>query len=102
MPKYYVHSGGVRAVVDAANEEEAAIQAVQLSCDQRDTIHVGGNLEDAHYPDSDPGELHDAIFVSEKGFDRADARAFDTLEIVAIWQGYAFPWSEEHVPRLEV
>ena len=102
MPKYYVQSGGVRAVVDAADEEEAAIKAVQWSCDQHDTIYAGGNLEDVHYPDSEPGELHDDIFVSEKGFSRADAKVFDTLEIVAIWQGYAFPLSGDHVPRVEV
>ena len=98
MPKYYVQSGTVRAVVDAADAEEAAITAVQWSCDQHDTIHVEGSLEEMHYPDSEPGELHDDIFVSEIGFNRADAKAFDTLDIVAVWQGYAFPWNEDHVP----
>jgi hypothetical protein len=101
MPKYYVQSGPVRAVIDAADAEEAAIKAVQWSCDQRDTIHGGATLESLHYPDDEPGEMHDDIFVSETGFDRDDAKAFDTLEIVALWQGYAFPWDEQRVPGVE-
>jgi len=95
MPKYYVQSGAVRAVVDASDAEHAAIKAIQWSCDQRDTIQIDPSLEVMRYPDSEPGELLDDIFVSEIGFDRDDAQAFDTLDIVAIWQGYAFPWDEE-------
>jgi hypothetical protein len=94
MAKFYVESGKLQLVVMAGNREEAAVKAVQFSCDQRDTVHPGNKLEDAQYPVADPAELHDDIFVSEKGFGRDDAVRFDTLETVALWQGYAFPWDE--------
>ena len=32
------------------------------------------------------------IRVSEQGFGRSDALVFDTLDIIPVWQGYAFPW----------
>jgi hypothetical protein len=36
--------------------------------------------------------LDDEIQVSEVGFGRDDALAFDTLNVVAIWQGTMFAW----------
>ena len=30
--------------------------------------------------------------VSERGFGQLDAKVFDTLDIVAAWQGAAYPW----------
>ena len=37
-------------------------------------------------------ELQEEIRVSEQGFGRSDVQVFETLDIVAAWQGYAFPW----------
>jgi hypothetical protein len=94
MAKYYVESGKLRRVITAGNAEEAAVKAVQLSCDERDTVHTRNPLEGAHYPLSDAVELRDEILVSERGFGCPQAVRFDTLDMVAIWQGYAFPWDE--------
>ena len=37
-------------------------------------------------------QLHDFILVGEQGFDEPDGQVFDTLDIVAAWQGQSFPW----------
>ena len=65
MPKFYVQSGDLQLVIMAVDAEEAAIKTVQLSCDQRDTLHLNDSLENAQYPQSDALELHDDIFISE-------------------------------------
>ena len=101
MSKFYVQSGDLQLVIMAVDAEEAAIKTVQLSCDQRDTLHLNDSLENAQYPQSDALELHDDIFISEKGFGTRDAQRFDTLETVAICQGYAFPWDDSESPSLQ-
>ena len=37
-------------------------------------------------------QLADQIRVNETGFSGKDGETFDTVEIAAMWQGYAFTW----------
>jgi hypothetical protein len=92
MPKFYVESGHARCVIDATDAEIAAIKAFQWSCDRWDSVHVPESLDEAQATEADGWELGEEIRVSEQGFDRPDARIFETLDIIPIWQGYAFPW----------
>ena len=93
MAKYYVESGPVKLVVDATNAKKAAVKAFQWSCDRQATIQADSPLEHVQAAEELGWQLHEIIHVSEIGFDRPDAQVFDTLDIVAIWQGYAFPWT---------
>jgi len=42
--------------------------------------------------EADGWELGEEVRVNEQGFGRPDAQVFDTLDIIPVWQGYAFPW----------
>jgi hypothetical protein len=92
MSKFYVESGPARCVIDATDAEDAAIRAFQWSCDSHDSVLASKPLVEAAAAEFDDWELSEQIRVSEQGFGRADAQVFDTLDIVAAWQGYAFPW----------
>ena len=92
MPKFYVESGPARCVVDATNVEDAAIRAFQWSCDSRDSVLAPEWFDEAAAAEFDGWELGEEIRVSEQGFGRSDAHVFDTLDLVPVWQGYAFPW----------
>jgi len=92
MPKYYVKSGRVELVLQARNAREAAIKAFQWSCDSRDSLQAPESFDAPSITDADGWDLGEGIRVSEHGFDRPDARVFDTLDIIPVWQGYAFPW----------
>jgi len=92
MAKYYVESGHVRVVFDARNSTEAAVKAFQWSCDKQSGIEVQSPLEHLWEAEERGWQLDDEIRVSEIGFGRDDALSFDTLEVVAIWQGCLFPW----------
>ena len=92
MPKFYVESGPARCVIDAPDAEDAAIKAFQWSCDSRDSVRAPLALDQAAVTEAEGWELHEEIRVSELGFGRPDAQVFDTLSIVAAWQGEAFPW----------
>ena len=92
MPKFYVESGNARCVIDATDAENAAIKAFQWSCDSRDSVQAPESLDETPVTDADGWELGEEIRVSEQGFDRPDARVFETLDIIPVWQGNAFPW----------
>jgi len=94
MAKYYVESGGVRLIFDAPGAIEAAVSAFQWTCDKQAGIEADSPLELVWQAEERGWQLDDAIRVSEVGFGRDDADVFDTLEVVAIWQGYLFPWSD--------
>ena len=92
MAKYYVQSGHVKLILDAADARQAAIDTFQWSCDKQATIHADSPLEHIQTAERYGWQLEDVIRVSEIGFDRRDAEEFDTLDIVAAWQGCTFPW----------
>ncbi len=92
MPKYYVQSGPVKLVVDARNAKKAAVKAFQWSCDKQSTIESESPLEHIQAAETMGWQLEDNVVVSERGFDSPNASVFDTLDVVALWQGYAFPW----------
>jgi hypothetical protein len=92
MAKYYVQSGHVKLILDAEDARQAAIDTFQWSCDKQTTIHADSPLEHVQMAEHFGWQLDDVIQVSELGFDRADSEQFDTLDIVAAWQGCAFPW----------
>ena len=84
--------GTVTLVLDAESEVDAAVRAFQWSCDKQATIEAGSPLEHIQTAEALGWQLEETISVSERGFDQPDAQSYDTLEIVAAWQGYAFPW----------
>jgi hypothetical protein len=92
MPKFYVESGPVRCVTDATDAEDAAIRAFQWSCDNRDSAQALASLDETAVTEADGWSLGEEIRVSEQGFDCPDVRVFETLDIIPVWQGYAFPW----------
>ena len=92
MAKYYVKSGQVRMVFDAENPTEAAVRAFQWSCDKQDGIEAESPLEHLLAAEEQGWQLDDSIRVSELGFGRDDDLAFDTWDVVAIWQGVMFAW----------
>ena len=92
MPKFYVESGPARCVIDASNVEDTALRAFQWSCDGREGVLVPESLDEMAAAEFDGWELGEKMRVSEQGFGRPDAQVFDTLDLVAVWQGYAFPW----------
>ena len=95
MAKFYVESGKVSLVLQAANAHQAAIQAFQWSCDRQASLHTNCPLEHVQLAERLGWQLEETIFVSEQGFGQIDAEVFDTLDIVAAWQGFSFPWTSE-------
>jgi hypothetical protein len=92
MAKFYIESGDVRVVFDADNATQAAVKAFQWSCDRQAGITAESPLEHLWVAEERGWQLDDEVRVSEVGFGRADADVFDTLSVVAIWQGSLFPW----------
>ncbi|MFI4875010.1 MAG: hypothetical protein ACIALR_06725 [Blastopirellula sp. JB062] len=84
MSKYYVESGSVRLVIQAADARRAALWSVHRVMeqvlplveevpDEADQEPVGGMV------------LGDAINLNEQGFGRVADTQYDTLEVVAEW-----------------
>ncbi len=92
MAKYYVESGQVRVVFDAADATEAAVRAFQWSSDKQAGIEAESPLEHLGQVEERGWQLKDQIRVSELGFGRDDALVLDTLQVVANWLGNLFPW----------
>jgi hypothetical protein len=92
MAKYYVQSGAVQLVLQARSPKRAAVAAFQWSCDRQATIDAESPLEHVHIAEQLGWQLEEVISVSERGFGHVDATVFDTLDIVAAWQGDSFPW----------
>jgi hypothetical protein len=92
MPKYYVESGKVRLILDAQTAEQAAVKALQWSCDRQAEVFAESPAELIREAEALEFRLDDEIKVNETGFGRFDAQTFDTLDIAAAWQGAAFGW----------
>jgi hypothetical protein len=92
MPKYYVQSGPVQLVFDAMNARQAAVKAFEWTCERQSQIKASSALEHVLEAERLGYQCHDFILVGEKGFDEPEGEVFDTLDVVAAWQGEAFPW----------
>ena len=97
MAKYYVQSGAVELVLQARSAREAAVKAFQWSCDRQASIHTNCPLEHVRLAEQMGWQLEDTICVSQRGFQQRDAVLFDTLDIVAAWQGFAFAWTAQAI-----
>lgn len=91
MAKFYVQSGPVRLVLDAATDLEAAIKAFQWTCDKQATIELECPIAHLEEAERQGWQMHELVHVSERGFSkpgctRPDAHEFDTLLVVAAWQ----------------
>ncbi|MBM3966870.1 MAG: hypothetical protein FJ308_17665 [Planctomycetes bacterium] len=93
MPKFYVQSGSLRAVIHSADQRRAALWVIQRAMDpilpeEHEEVLVGSagecNPPMANAP-NDFVALGPAILLSELGFDREDATQFDTLEMFSQW-----------------
>ena len=82
----------MRLIFGAENPLAAAVKAFQWTCDRQAEIYAASPLEHVCEAETRGWQLDDLIRVSEVGFGGADAEVLDTLDVVAIWQGYAFPW----------
>jgi hypothetical protein len=79
MPKYYVQSGELELVTTASDPRAAAIWAVHRAL--APTLPF---VSEAPARRS-LAALGHTLAVSQRGFDRADAEEFCTLEIMAEW-----------------
>lgn len=87
MAKFYVESGSLRLIVDAADARRAALWAVHRALE-----HILPNEEEEldvdNLPEVEPigaMVLGDAIRLSERGFENNDATHFETLDIISEW-----------------
>lgn len=89
MAKYYVQSGSVNLVVDAADELRAALWSVHRTMEpvipsEEDCLH--DEEVDWHSVEAVGGMvLGDTIRLSERGFNAEDATELDTWQVVAEW-----------------
>ena len=92
MPKFYVESGEMQMVIQAERSHDAAVCAFHTFCERRTESLISAGRDDDRRSADD--ELQDTIRVDERGFGRDDAEVFDTLDVLAAWQGCAFPWED--------
>ncbi len=84
MSKYYLQSGTLRVVISAEDEMRAALWAVHRAMQQIVPLYEDELLSPEEKSQFAALEglvvLGDDIFISEQGFDRADALQFATLK----------------------
>ena len=84
MAKYYVQSGTMRSVVQAASSRKAALWAIHQVLGQVLPLN-----SDADAAGNDPVQevtmLSAKVAVSERGFDRDDASSLLTMDVVTEW-----------------
>jgi hypothetical protein len=85
MPKYYVESGPVRLIFDAATAKQAAVMAFQWTCDKQAEIEAITPLDHLLEAEERGWQLADEVWVNEQGFSRWDGAVFETLEIFEAW-----------------
>ncbi len=85
MPKFYVESGPIRLIFDAATAEEAAVRAFQWTCDKQTEIQAVSPLDHILEAEERGWQLGDEIRVNEQGFGRWDGESFNTFDIVEAW-----------------
>ena len=89
MPKYYVESGRIRLVLTADDAEQAAVDALQWSCDRQAEVYSQPSRDLIRDAEAMEYMLDDEIQVNETGLD-GGGEVFDTQDIAADWQGVAF------------
>ena len=85
MPKFYVESGPVRLIFDAATAEQAAVMAFQWTCDKQAEIEAASPLDHLLEAEERGWQLGDEVAVNEQGFGRWDGEVFETLDIFEAW-----------------
>jgi hypothetical protein len=85
MPKYYVQSGPVQPIFDAADAEQAALMAFQWTCDKQAEIEAATPLDHVIEAEERRWQLGDDIVVNEQGFRRLDGKLFDMRDIFELW-----------------
>jgi hypothetical protein len=89
MAKYYVQSGTVRTVVSADDCEKAALWVVHLAMQQVVPVYDDSELSPQEKSDVAIVQgvmvLGNSVRLSEQGFDRDDATALDTFDLVVHW-----------------
>jgi hypothetical protein len=83
MAKFYVQSGNLKMVLQARDSRSAAIWAAHRKLGE--TMPFLGDTNDQPTFSGNECGLAETIKVSQQGFDRRDAKVFDTLEIVSEW-----------------
>jgi len=84
MAKFYVQSGNVNMVLQARDSRCAAIWAAHRTLgdnlpfiDEQPADEMTSNVETPR--------LGETVRVSQRGFDRPDAKVFETLDVVSEW-----------------
>ena len=85
MAKYYVQSGTVQLIFDAADAEQAAVMAFQWTCDKQAEIEAATPLDHVIEAEERGWQLGDDIVVNEQGFDRWEGELFNTRDIFEVW-----------------
>jgi hypothetical protein len=85
VPKFYVESGPVRLIFDAATAEQAAVMAFQWTCDKQADIESASPLDHLLEAEERGWQLEDEVTVNEQGFGRWDGEAFETLDVFEAW-----------------
>ena len=94
MAKYYVQSGSCRMVLDAQDAEAAALTAMHSRlADLAFLYEADSEFTEPQRLDQVLMqaliELEATVLVSELGFDRSDAEAFETFELAVQWHQLA-------------
>jgi hypothetical protein len=86
MAKFYVESGTLRAIVDSADADRAALWAIHTAMEQVMPLDAVGEVSLEQTCDaSDHVSLGESIQLSEIGFGREDALQIDTFEAFQHW-----------------
>jgi hypothetical protein len=84
MAKFYVESGNLRTVISASNSRGAALWAAHRALS--DVLpFVGTECENPTNNQTPPFKLGEWVRVSQRGFGRADCRAYPTLDLISEW-----------------
>lgn len=89
MAKFYVQSGTVKMVLQARDSRSAAIWVAHRTLGDSlpfmDEQPMDGLPAEEVTAKADVARLDESIRVSQRGFDRTDAKVFETLDIVSEW-----------------
>jgi hypothetical protein len=78
MAKYYVQAGWVRLVLDARTPRDAALKAMQWSCDRQAEVLAEPADDRIREAEILEWQLDDQITVNERGFSNSVGDVFDT------------------------
>ena len=84
MAKYYVQSGWVRLILGARTPRDAALKAIQWSCDRQAEILAEPADDRIREAEILEWQLDDQIAVNETGFGTSRGKVFDTVELVPV------------------